>query len=84
MAETPDVANNNGSLVEEGSYDAGDIKKLDFPEAIRKRPGMYVGGANENGLHHCVYEALDNSVDEPWRGTARRSRFNSIRMGQFL
>jgi DNA gyrase subunit B len=56
------------AAVEEGHYDAEDIKKLEFPEAIRKRPGMYVGGANENGLHHCVYEAVDNSVDEAMAG----------------
>ena len=49
-------------------YEASDIKKLEFPEAIRKRPGMYVGGANENGLHHLVYEAVDNAVDEAMAG----------------
>lgn len=58
----------NISTVDEGNYDASDIKKLEFPEAIRKRPGMYVGGANENGLHHCVYEAVDNAVDEHMAG----------------
>ncbi len=60
--------NSQNGLVDEGSYNAGDIKKLEFPEAIRKRPGMYVGGANENGLHHCVYEAVDNAVDEAMAG----------------
>src|SRR5690349_20713952 len=62
-------AESGGSAaVEEGHYDAEDIKKLEFPEAIRKRPGMYVGGANENCLLHCVYEAVDNSVDEAMAG----------------
>jgi len=65
---TAEVEASNVGNVEEGNYDAGDIKKLEFPEAIRKRPGMYVGGANENGLHHCVYEAVDNSVDEHMAG----------------
>jgi DNA gyrase subunit B len=70
VAEAPSTAGSGAGngLVEEGQYDAGDIKKLDFPEAIRKRPGMYVGGANENGLHHCVYEAVDNAVDEAMAG----------------
>jgi DNA gyrase subunit B len=54
--------------VAEGSYEADDIKVLGFPEAIRRRPGMYVGGTNENGLHHCVFEAVDNSVDEHMAG----------------
>jgi len=58
----------NDQHVDAGSYDASDIRKLEFPEAIRKRPGMYVGGANENGLHHCVYEAVDNAVDEAMAG----------------
>ncbi len=56
------------TAVEEGQYNEDDIKVLGFPEAIRKRPGMYVGGANENGLHHCVYEAVDKSVDEAMAG----------------
>jgi len=52
----------------DASYGADDIKVLGFPEAIRRRPGMYVGGTNENGLHHLVYEAVDNSVDEAMAG----------------
>jgi DNA gyrase subunit B len=58
----------NSTRVEEGSYDSGDIQKMDFPDAIRKRPGMYVGGTNENGLHKCVYELVDNGVDEALAG----------------
>ncbi|MCY3018651.1 MAG: ATP-binding protein, partial [Planctomycetota bacterium] len=54
--------------VEDGNYGADDIKVLGFPEAIRRRPGMYVGGTNENGLHHLVSEAVDNSVDEAMAG----------------
>jgi len=54
--------------VGDASYGADDIKVLGFPEAIRRRPGMYVGGTNENGLHHLVYEAVDNSVDEAMAG----------------
>jgi len=57
-----------GAPAEDLSYGAEDIKKLVFPEAIRKRPGMYVGGANEIGMHHCVFEAVDNAVDEAMAG----------------
>ena len=56
------------SKIEAGNYGAEDIKVLGFPDAIRRRPGMYVGGANENGLHHLVYEAVDNAVDEAMAG----------------
>ena len=42
----------------ENSYGADDIKVLGFPDAIRRRPGMYVGGTNENGLHHLVAEVV--------------------------
>jgi len=72
---------NSSSAVAEGNYDAGDIKKLEFPEAIRKRPGMYVGGANENGLHHLVYEAVDNSVDEAMAGHCKGIKVNLYKDG---
>ncbi|HLX65228.1 MAG TPA: DNA topoisomerase (ATP-hydrolyzing) subunit B [Planctomycetota bacterium] len=71
----------NSGAVDAGSYDAGDIKKLEFPEAIRKRPGMYVGGANENGLHHLVYEAVDNSVDEAMAGHCKSIKIQLYKDG---
>src|ERR1700677_3856088 len=45
-------------------YNADDLSSLKGLEAVRKKPGMYIGGTDERALHHCVSEVLDNSVDE--------------------
>ena len=71
-------------MAKKSTYNAKDIEVLEGLEPVRKRPGMYIGSTNQDGLHHLVNEVLDNSIDEVLAGHATDISFQYKKDGSII
>ncbi len=73
---SPTVAKNDKESTTENGYSAKDLAVLEGLDAVRKRPGMYIGTTDSRGLMHCLWEIIDNSVDEALAGHCNKIEIN--------
>jgi len=76
-----DNMSSHSNISRVNEYTAKDIHVLEGLEAVRRRPGMYIGSTDQNGLHHLVYEIVNNSIDEAMAGYCNRISVNLLKGG---